>query len=288
MQTELDLLRHFLRSRPEATSRLLETVPIAEAAAVVADTDADVGTIIIRHMTPSFAACCLAEMDVESAVAIVCRLPVDTAGSLLRRISLQARQSILDQTPQHWRAPLQRVLRYPPDTVGALMDPMVHVVTDDVTAGQALQQVREVPQSLYFDLPVVDRRDALVGHIDVRQLLGADPNSRVTTLMERDLISVYAHANTRILANHPGWEKLDSLPVVDEAGVVVGAIRHRTLRNIAQRKDETGEQKPALNTLLAFGELYWKGLTAVLSSALGAGPSANQHKSTKEGKPHGT
>jgi hypothetical protein len=60
---------------------------------------------------------------------------------------------------------------------------------------------------------------------------------------------------------HPAWRDFDALPVVDGDGRLVGAIRHKTVRQMAGEN-----RRPMMDTIVELSELYWVGLAGMLRS----------------------
>jgi CBS-domain-containing membrane protein len=100
------------------------------------------------------------------------------------------------------------------------------------------------------------------------ELMAARPKEMLSAVMRRDLVSVDAHLDVATLAVHPAWRDLDALPVVDSAGRLIGAIRHKTIRR-------TSGHNPRLmvTTIVGLSELYWAGLSGMLATLT---PGANR------------
>jgi predicted transcriptional regulator len=79
--------------------------------------------------------------------------------------------------------------------------------------------------------------------------------------MRRDLVRVNAHLDLATLAVHPAWRDLDALPVVDAAGRLIGAIRHKTIRRVSAHNP-----RPMMTTIVGLSELYWVGVSGMLAS----------------------
>ena len=86
--------------------------------------------------------------------------------------------------------------------------------------------------------------------------------------MRGDLAKVRADTDVATVEAHPGWQEYDALPVVDEQGVFVGAIRHRAVR----RMRTGGAQPNDGGTMLSLAELYWIGIGGMLRGLAGAFP----------------
>ena len=78
------------------------------------------------------------------------------------------------------------------------------------------------------------------------------------------------------ILSHPGWLTVHSLPVVDRAGVFVGAIRYDTLRSLEQQA--AGRTAGVQGTAAALGELYHTGISGMMSSAATLLHSQDEHR----------
>jgi magnesium transporter len=135
------------------------------------------------------------------------------------------------------------------------MDPEVLALPADVSAGEALDRIRAVPEHARYNVYVVDRDQRLVGVVNLRELLLARPPDRLDDLMVRKPLHLPAMASRADVLAHPGWKEVHALPVVDEQGAYLGAIRYRTLRRLEeellQRPGEDGDATAALGQLFA-------------------------------------
>jgi magnesium transporter len=212
-------------------------------------------------------------------------LPLDLAARILMRAGQETRDAWLAAVPEERAEFLRRKLRYPPGTAGALVDPLVLALPEDLSVAEAQKQLRRSAERAYYYVYVVDRQQRLVGALDIRELMLAEPKATLGAVMHREVVSVSAHADLATVLSHPGWRELDALPVVDGAGVFFGIIRHRMMRQIAGR-DTDQEGQPMMRTLVSLGELYWTGLSAFLAGVNAARPGAEERPS-KEAT-HGT
>jgi hypothetical protein len=59
---------------------------------------------------------------------------------------------------------------------------------------------------------------------------------------------------------HPGWRTFHAMPVTDEDGRLVGAIRYQTLRRLEQDADAGRAAQRATIAVGALGELFHLGM----------------------------
>jgi magnesium transporter len=271
MRADLGLATRFAADHPEDAAAVLEQLSFSDAAALLAELHAGEAAQLVAHLSAALAADCLKTMPDRVVASLLGELPIDLAARILVRADDEARQRWLAALPEERAEFLRRKLRYPPGTAGALVDPMVLALPEDLSVAEAQKQLRRSAERAYFYVYVVDRDQRLVGALDLRELLLAEPKAPLGAVMRRDVERVPAHADLAAVAAHAGWRDLDALPVVDAAGVFFGISRHRTMRQLSA---PGGASQPVMQTLVSLGELYWTGLSAFLTGVSAVGPGA--------------
>jgi len=268
MDSERLLITSFMSEHPPDAARVLERLPAGEAAALLGEIQASAASEVLRRMSTFGASTAIGAMEAKSAAALVAHIPPHEAASLLRRVEADVRDSVIAALPEEIRERLRVLLRYPEGTAGALMDPFVLVLPDDLTVGEALARTRRRARHVYFYVYVTDRSHRLAGVLDLRELLLADASETLAGVMRPDITKVRADTDVLTIQAHPGWQEYDALPVVDEHGIFVGAIRHRVVRRMQAgdgvRPGGAGE------TMLSLAELYWIGIGGMLRGLTGA------------------
>lgn len=279
------LARAFVAEHPDEAARLLERADPADAAAVLAAVPDAVGAAVYGALGPAPAAACTAALDDAALEAIVAALPLDAAGPALRRVAPQRRAALLERLPADQRGPLAAMLEFSENSAGALADPLVLTLTEDLTVADAQRQLRSASQRFFYYLYVVARDGTLVGVLALPELMAANLRDTVANVMRRDVVRLDAAAPLATVVVHPGWRDFDALPVVDAAGRLVGAVRHKTIRRLGR---EGGT--PMLNTIVGLSELYWAGLAGLLATfapAATVAPAATAEPANPE-TPHGS
>lgn len=269
MEIERRLSRTLLEAHPEEAARALETLDAARAAAVLADGPADVAAGALARTVPHAAASVLTALHPARAAALLAALPFDVAAAHLRRIDAGAREERIAALPDPLARSFRSLLRFPEGTAGALMDPRVAALADDITAAEALRALRTAADRALYNVYVVDRDQNLVGVLNLRELLLARPGERLSAVMGDPVHRLRAGADSLEIVSHPGWQQVHSLPVVDSGGRLLGAIRYRTLRRL---EDELRGplQRTDSPTARALGELFGTALSGWVDALAGA------------------
>ena len=263
MQPDERLALSFMEAHPDGAARLLDRTAPPEAAALLAEVPAKVAAGVLRTMAPASVTACGALLPVERLAAIVGELPLDEAAGLMHRLDGERREAVLARLPVTSEAPLRRVLAYGPHTAGALADPLVFALPEDLTVAEAQRQLRGTGEHLFYYFYVVSRTGMLVGVLDLRELMAARPKDTLAAVMHRDPVRLEAGTTFVTLAAHPAWQELDTLPVVDAGGRLVGAIPHIAVRRLEAELGLRARNESVVATLVGLSELYWAGLAGM-------------------------
>ncbi|MEX2049032.1 MAG: CBS domain-containing protein [Gemmatimonadota bacterium] len=251
----------FAAEHPEETARLLEQGDPVDLAAVLARLPTAVAAEVYGALNPSPAAAVAVALDERVLAAIVEALPMDVAAVTLRRVGADRAGPVLASVSAERRARLSSLLSFPEDSAGALADPLVLALRDDTTVAEAQLQLRGSQHHLFYYVYVVARDGRLAGTLALPELMEARPSDALGSVMRRDLVALDASTDRATLAAHPAWRDFDALPVVDTDGRLIGAIRHKTIRQLG-----SDPGRPVMATIVGLSELYWVGLSGILAS----------------------
>lgn len=262
------LALELVRVHPAHAAAALDRLPAAEAAAVLEESPAQSAAAVLARMTPHTATDVLEQLGLEAAVAQLEELDQDIAARLARRLAVERRNAVFDGLPSRGRRTLETLLAFPENTAGALMDPEVLALAEDMTAAEALGRIHEVPDQARYNLYIVDREQILVGVINLRELMLAPPDKELGAFMTRNPARLDAKADRPAVISHPGWKRVHSIPVVDERGGYLGAVRYRTLRQLEE--ELLGAAEGDANTAEALGDVFAAGASGLLDALAGS------------------
>lgn len=162
----------------------------------------------------------------QEIARIIQELETDDAADLLADIPLPERFEALRLLSQKERVQVQQLLRYPEDSAGGIMQLELALVTEDATVQDAIKMVRELVEEdvEVLSVLVVDHNRRLVGTLALVDLLLNKATTKVSTIMDRDLVFVRPLLDQEEVAAIFKKYDLLSLPVVDDSGRVLGRI----------------------------------------------------------------
>lgn len=165
-------------------------------------------------------------LDVARLTRIVGELDPDDAADVLPLIGDDGRRrAVLDGLDPTFRRSVERLFRYEPDTAGGIMTTAFVAVDAAASCGDVLARIghAEQPETI-GRVYVTDAAGRLVGVASLRDLLTSRHDRRVGEIMDTDVISVGAHDDQEEAARVCDRYHLESLPVVDHSGRVLGLI----------------------------------------------------------------
>jgi magnesium transporter len=230
---------------------VIEALQPADQADLVQVLSDDDQIALLSQLTPADSADLLEEMEDEDAAALAEMLPVADLADILDEMEADEAADVLgDLSPERAAEALREMeepgeiiplLQYPDDTAGGLMNPVVVTLRRDWTAARALEELRRVepdPGSAYY-LFVTDHSGVLLGVVSLRDLVVALPETTVEAMMDPSVVSVPVTADQEDCARILSRYGFLALPVVDEAGRLVGVITADDLIEVAE--DEATE-----------------------------------------------
>jgi magnesium transporter len=186
---------------------------------------------------------------------------VDRAAAIMRRLPAARRDRLLEECDADRRSHLRALLAYPENTAGALADPLALALTEDITVREAQRQMRSSERHLFYHVFIIARDRTLRGTLAMQELMGARPRQPLSAVMQRDVVAIDAFTPLATVAVHPAWREFDALPVIDTDRRLIGAIRHRMIRQLAHEPTHA-----VMDTIVGLSELYWAGLSSMLTS----------------------
>lgn len=213
-------------------------------------------------------------------------MSADERVDLFNTLPADRRERLLPALAQAERDDIRRLASYPRDSVGALMTSEYATLTPDLTAGQAIAELRRVApdkETIYTSY-VVDHDRHLVGVATLRRLILADPDTPVLEVMAPNPVTVYVDADQVEAANKIARYDFIALPVIDREERMVGIVTSDDAMDVAEAEATedfhksggtlgtlTMSMKDATVSLLYRQRVYWLVLLVFANLFSGAG-----------------
>jgi len=248
-----DLLRRFLeRGQAEKAAKRLQVMHPGEAADVLQDVPGDLrddallamppdqAADILENLPDDMAAAAVMEMEPQEASAIVQEMQTDEEADLLGNVSPDHAEAILRHVDRENAAIARKLLTYPEDTAGGLMQTEFIAIPIGLAAKDVVAHLRS-NASRYANYPatyvyVVDDAGRLNGVVSLRSLLLCDADTPIAEIKKTDVVSVPASTpGTDLVSVFRRYHYL-VIPVVDDAGTLLGVVTEDDAMRFAEEQ----------------------------------------------------
>jgi Mg/Co/Ni transporter MgtE len=180
----------------------------------------------LQEMEDELRSAALLEMEVERAVAVLAEIDPDDAADILAELPDDAAETLLAGLPQADAESLRGLASHPDHSAGALMTTDFVTLPRGMTAAEALARIRaEGPEEHALAIVfVLDDRQRLCGVVALGELVLADPDCRLESFMEDDVVTVTPDVAEEEVARLMTHYNLLALPVVEEDGHLAGIV----------------------------------------------------------------
>ncbi|SDH39004.1 Mg/Co/Ni transporter MgtE (contains CBS domain) [Arthrobacter subterraneus] len=173
----------------------------------------------------------LSSLDRERAADVLEEMDPDDAADLLNELPEDQKEELLQLMEPDDAKDVRRLLQYEEDTAGSLMTPVPVILPPEATVAEALAHVRReeltpaLASSIFVCRPPLETPTGrYLGVVHIQQLLRFPPPEQLGNIVDTDLEPVSDQATisevSRILATY----NLNSLPIVNGDGRLVGAV----------------------------------------------------------------
>lgn len=237
--TLVETIKVLLDDKKFSTLRdILITMKPFDIAAVFENLQDEKMPILFRILPKELAAETFVEMDDETQEflihgfsdselkEVVDELFVDDAVDLIEEMPANVVKRILRQADKDMRKQINELLKYPEDSAGSIMTTEFIVLRPDMTAEMAIKRIRRtgVDKETIYTCYVTDANNKLIGITTVKDLLLAEDDEFVKSIMEENVISVTTLADQEQVAQMFSNYNFLALPVVDNENRLVGIV----------------------------------------------------------------
>ncbi len=194
-------------------------------------------------------------------------LPADDAVDLLQQFEARRRESVISEAAPALQSTMRTLLKCAPESAGALMTTEFLKFEGKRKVGEIIDQVREKASEVETPYVgyILTEEGQLRGVISLRDLLSADRDATVESLMNTEPVTVHVSDDQEEVARKIERYDVLALPVVDELGRVLGVVTHDDLLDVATEEATEDIFKSAG---ISFADIEASRSTAILDSSI--------------------
>ncbi|MCF7873422.1 MAG: magnesium transporter [Candidatus Omnitrophica bacterium] len=222
---------------------VFEHLPVEEEEQILTGLNSNEITDILNEMSP------------DDRTELFDELPAELAKKFINFLSAQKRQVAIE------------LLNYPHDSVGRLITPDFVQLFEGMSVEDALTHIRNVGlrKETVYHCYVLDNSKKLIGIVSLKKIVLAKPNTKISQILSKDVISVSAFTDKEEAADVFKRYDLIVLPVLDNNNKLLGIVTFDDLVDVLE--EETTEDFEKAAAVLPvdkpymdanFFELLWK------------------------------
>lgn len=224
-----------------------------EAAEIFAELDSDMQERLINSFTDKELKYVIDNLFMDDTVDMIEEMPSNVVKRILKNVSESDRKII------------NEILNYPDDTAGSIMTTEFVDLKENMTVEEAFKKIKKIglKKETVYNCFVLDVNRKLLGVLDLKDLLVAERDEKVTDLMDDNVITVTTHDDKEDVAKI--FDKYDyvALPVVDKENRLVGIVTVDDAIDVMQ--EEVSEDFEKMAAISPNEDGYYK--TSVLQHA---------------------
>ena len=195
---------------------LFEIFENPKSADIIVELEDDVRESILSAFTPKKIAKVLIDhLESDDAADVIAELPQEKKAKVLSHIKNKVQADDISD-----------LLTYSEDSAGSLMAKELVKVNENWTILKCLKEMRKQAEKIrnIHTIYVVDDNNKLLGLLSLRKLLVIENSTTITSIINRNIISVKTNKNNEDVANIMNKYDLIVIPVVDENDTLLGRI----------------------------------------------------------------
>jgi magnesium transporter len=217
----------------EESKYVMDLLPLEMQAEVISDLDTETRKNYLKIYRPEEISVFLNLLDSDDIADILHELPVKLREEVLSGLELELRGQVTE------------LLRYEENVAGGLMAKELIKARVHWSVVQCVDEIRKQAENVskFYAVYVVDDQDKLIGRVALQDLIITDAKTIVGDICERDITAVETYLEDWEVAEMMKKYDLESVPVVNVQGQLVGRI---TIDDVVDVITEQAEEERQL------------------------------------------
>jgi magnesium transporter len=198
----------------EESKYVMDLLDIEIQAEIISDLDRDTRKKFLKVYPPA------------EIVNFLNQLASDDTADILNELPIKEREQVLSGLEPELKLQVTELLRYEENVAGGLMAKELIKARYNWTVVQCVDEIRKQAENVnkFYAVYVVDEFDKLLGRVALQDLIVSDARTIVFDIIEKDIVAVETYLEDWEVAEMMKKYDLESVPVVNVQGQLVGRI----------------------------------------------------------------
>jgi len=214
---------------------VMDLLPVEVQAEIVRDHDPDTRKRFLKAYSPS------------EVIILLNLLASDDTADILNELPIKEREQVLSGLDNELRIQVTELLRYEENVAGGLMAKELIKARYYWTVVECIEEIRKQAENVdrFYAIYVVDENDTLLGRVALQDLILKDAKTIVGDITEKGGVAVETYLSDKEVADLMKKYDLESMPVVNVQGQLVGRITIDDVVDVITEQAEAERQAMA-------------------------------------------
>jgi magnesium transporter len=239
----------------EESKYVIDLLAIEVRAEIIRDLDSDTRKRFLKVYQP------------PEIISFLNHLASDDTADILNELPIKEREQVLSGLDVVLKLRVTELLRYEENVAGGLMAKELIKARYNWTVVECVDEIRKQAEHVdkFYAVYVVDERDILLGRVALQDLIVSDTRTLVSDIYEKDVLSVETYMEDRDVAEVMKKYDLESVPVVNVQGQLVGRITIDDVVDvITEQADEERQMMAGISEDVEEDDSVWRNTRARL------------------------
>ncbi len=242
---------------PADIADIISRVSMDEGTHLLKDLDIETAAEALSELEPEKQAEIISAIDTEKAADLLEEMTPDDAADVLGDLPTEKAKEILEHIEKEEAEDIQELLVHKTDTAGGVMTNEFISYLPETTIKDVIERFKkdaEEIETVYY-IYIIDEQERLLGVTSLREVLLAEPDSKLADIMEKKLITVAPNEDVKIVAGILSKYNLVALPVVEADGYFLGIVTVDDILDIIEEEATEDIYRLAGTSEIKYGKI---------------------------------
>lgn len=211
---------------PSDLADILEDLGKKSSMSLFSVLDEERAADVLEELEPHAQVHIVENLPVNKAADVLEKMPADEVADILDELEDEKAEMLLNEMDTESSQEVRELLEYPDNSVGSLMTTDILSFKPEVTVESVIKELRtRKPEAAeLYNMFVTEADDELLGTFNLRDLVVAEPETRVSDIMKKEPLSLFDNQKVGDIAEMISKYNLLAIPVVDERNLLQGMV----------------------------------------------------------------
>jgi CBS domain-containing protein/sporulation protein YlmC with PRC-barrel domain len=214
------------RLHPSDLADIIEDLDRNTQIAVFSSLDQERAADVLEELEPDVQKIVIENMLLEKAADLLEKMPADEVADILDELREEQAEALLKEMEGEASEEVRELMEYPENTVGSIMTTDYISFNENNTVEETIAELRRLkpePDTIYY-LYILNTSGKLISIVSLRDVIVAEPQTRLSEIMNKDIIFVYDKDKIDSLNEIIAKYSLLAVPVADEDKIMIGVV----------------------------------------------------------------